>query len=111
MLISDRIFELLQKQGMSQKEFSQKTGISQSTISDWKRKRLNPASDKIMTICDALQVTPYELLSGVESDNCKPLTYVMIDKQTDEYALIEQFRALPQDSRQRIMGYAEALRI
>lgn len=39
MLISEKIFHLLVKKGMSQKEFSEQTGISQSTISDWKRKK------------------------------------------------------------------------
>ncbi len=51
MLISERIFELLKEKGITQKEFSELTGISQSTISDWKRKKTNPASDKIMLIC------------------------------------------------------------
>ena len=32
--ISDRIFEKLKEKGMSQKEFSQKTGIAESSISD-----------------------------------------------------------------------------
>ena len=47
MTISERIFELLEKRGMSQKEFSEKTGIAQSSISDWKRKKTNPVSEHI----------------------------------------------------------------
>ena len=39
--ISGRIFELLKEQNMSQKTFAQKTGIAESTISDWKKKRNN----------------------------------------------------------------------
>ena len=35
--ISDRIFELLKEKGMSQKEFSARTGIAESSISDWKK--------------------------------------------------------------------------
>ncbi|MCD8225470.1 MAG: helix-turn-helix domain-containing protein [Clostridiales bacterium] len=107
-LISDRIFEILKKQGMSQKEFSQRTGISQSTISDWKGKRLNPASDRIMLICDALKVTPYELLVNKEDENGQAL-YMTIDKKTDEYVLIEKYRDLNKDDRCRLMGYIEAL--
>ena len=59
--ISDRIFELLKERGMSQKSFSQKTGIAESTISDWKKKKTNPVSDKILIISETLGVTPYEL--------------------------------------------------
>ena len=36
--IRDRIFELLKEQKMSQKEFAQRTGIAESSISDWKKK-------------------------------------------------------------------------
>ena len=38
MTISEKIFQLLEEKGMSQKEFSERTGIAQSSISDWKRK-------------------------------------------------------------------------
>ena len=45
-MISEKIFELILRNGMTQKEFSEETGISQSTISDWKRKGTNPSADK-----------------------------------------------------------------
>lgn len=64
--VSDRIFELLKEKGMSQKEFAAKTGIAESTISDWKKKKTNPVSDKILIISEVLGVSPYELLSGAE---------------------------------------------
>ena len=48
MLISERIYKYLAERGMSQIEFSKRTGISQSTISDWRRKATNPSSDKIL---------------------------------------------------------------
>lgn len=41
-VISEKIFELILRNSITQKEFSEKTGISQSTISDWKRKGTNP---------------------------------------------------------------------
>ena len=59
-MISEKIFELILRNGMTQKEFSEETGISQSTISDWKRKGTNPSADKILKICEVLKVTPYE---------------------------------------------------
>ena len=48
--ISDKIFSLLKEKEMSQKEFAQRTGIAESSISDWKKKRTNPVSDKILII-------------------------------------------------------------
>lgn len=108
MIISERIFELLEEKKISQKEFSKQTGIPQSTISDWKRKKTNPAADKIMLICQALKVTPYELLSGTKSGGCEP-DYVLVGKGTDEHTLIEQYRSLKQIDKGRILGYLQVL--
>ena len=66
MTISERIFELIKQRGYTQKEFSVRTGIAESTISDWKKKGTNPVSDKILIICRVLEVSPYFLLSGSE---------------------------------------------
>lgn len=30
-------------------------------ISDWKRKSTNPAADKILIICEALDISPYSI--------------------------------------------------
>lgn len=64
MTISDRVFEKLAKSGMTQKKFSEETGINQSTISEWKKNHTNPTSDKIMSICNVLDVSPEWLLSA-----------------------------------------------
>ena len=84
MTISERIFELLDKRGMSQKEFSEKTGIAQSSISDWKRKKTNPVSEKILIICNVLDVTPYELLGGTDGvgSRSNPSDMILIDKNS-----------------------------
>lgn len=108
--VSDRIFELLKERKMSQKEFSQKTGIAESTISDWK-KRTNPVSDKILIICEVLNVTPYDLLSGAEhmgSRSRSADTYV-ISKGTEIGTLVEIYQKLEPDMQKRAMGYLEAL--
>lgn len=109
MIISERIFALLEQKGISQKEFSQLTGISQSTISDWKRKKTNPASDKIMNICDVLRISPYDLLSGADGDGRRELDYIMIDKDSRDYTIIEKLRARDDSFSERVLGYIEAL--
>ena len=68
-MISEKIFELILRNGMTQKEFSEETGISQSTISDWKRKGTNPSADKnTEKSAKVLKVTPYELLGENETE-------------------------------------------
>ena len=88
MLISERIYQYLEEKGMSQIEFVKRTGISQSTVSDWRRKGTNPSADKIMIICDVLEISPYELLLETDSKNPKEhrqMDYVVINKNSKEY--------------------------
>ncbi len=110
--ISDRIFELLKEKGMSQKEFSARTGIAESSISDWKKKRTNPVSDKILIICEVLEVTPYDLLSGAEHTGNRSRindTYV-ISKGTDIGVLVESYQQLSTEQQKRLMGYLDAIK-
>ena len=110
--ISGRIFELLKERKMSQKTFAQETGIAESTISDWKKKKINPVSDKILIICEVLGVTPYELLSGAEHTGQRSrenMTYV-IDKGTELGILVESYQQLEENMQRKVLGYMEALR-
>ena len=111
MTISQKVFELLREKGMSQKDFSIATGIPQSTISDWRKKNMNPASDKILAICDVLGVTPYELLSNVkeEGGRANKVSYRIVVEGTEEDMLIEAYEKLDAQARGRLMGYMEAL--
>ncbi len=113
MLISERIYQYMKEKGITQLEFSKRTGISQSTVSDWRRKGTNPSADKIMIICDVLGISPYELLLGTENEKLKNYNqpdYVIIDKSSREYVLLESFQRLDSDAQKRLEGYMEALR-
>lgn len=112
MTISDKIFELLKERGMTQKEFSEATGISQSSISDWKRKRTNPVSEKILIICEVLGVSPYELLSGTDGEGTRSASsrVMVIDKETELGKFVMEFQQLDQSSKDRLMGYFNALK-
>ena len=68
MKISERIFEIMEEKGISQNKLSDKTGIAQSVISDWKRKGTNPAANKIVPIAEALKVNPKKLLVDAEGN-------------------------------------------
>ena len=110
MTISDRIFERLQQLSISQKEFAGKAGIQQSTISEWKKNKTNPSSDKILAICKALDVTPEWLLSGVDlaASRGKNQDYYTVDIHSETGRLITEFNALDSGERDRILGYVEA---
>lgn len=109
MTISERIFEMLKERRLSQKEFAERTGIAQSTISDWKNKKTNPASDKIMVICDILEITPYELLLGTDDSKFRQVERIVINKDSKEYQILLEFEKLDKDAKQRALGYVQAL--
>ena len=111
MTISEKIFELLKKRGMSQKEVSEKTGIAQSSISDWKRKRTNPVSEKILIICEVLGVTPYELLSGTDGEGSRsnPSDCMIIEKDSETGQFVCNYLSMDRDMQSRLLGYMKAL--
>ena len=55
---------MMEKKNITQLELSRKTGIATSNISDWKKKKTNPKADCLLSICDALEITPDQLLTG-----------------------------------------------
>ena len=107
--ISDRIFSRLEELDMTQQEFSDKTGIIPSTISGWKKNGTNPSSDKIMSICKALNVSPEWLLSGVESRRGNDRDYYTIAKSSNMGKLITLYLRIKPALQGRAMGYIEAL--
>ena len=111
MTVSEHIFKILDERKITQKEFSRRTGIPQSTISDWRKKKTNPASDKILIICETLNVTPYDLLSAVkeEGTRSKGVKCRMVAEGSEAGILLERYEQLDQDGRSRLMGYLEAL--
>lgn len=62
------IFEqLLQKYGISAYKVSKDTGITQSTLSDWKRGRSTPKSENMKKIADYFGVSIDYLMTGKEN--------------------------------------------
>lgn len=112
MTISERIFELLKERGISQKEFSEKTGIAQSTISDWKRKKTNPVSAKILVICEVLGVSADELLSGTDGEKTSgnESEYIVLAKSSLLGKIIIDYQNLDKTRQERILKYLSTLK-
>ena len=71
MTISQRIFFELNKQNKSQKDLSEATGISTSTISAWNKRGTDPPADLIVPIANFLEVSvEYLLLGDAPEDPC-----------------------------------------
>ena len=65
---------LLQKYGVTAYKVSKETGVSQSTLSDWKRGISTPKQDKLQKIADYFGISLTYLLTGNETEqkNEKP---------------------------------------
>ena len=111
MTISERIFKVMEEQGMTQLEFSKLTGIAQSTISDWRRKGTNPAADKLLIISNVLNISVYELLQDQDSANPEkdPVDLVIVSKDSESYQLLAGFNKLDRRAKDRLIGYLSAL--
>ena len=92
MTISERVFERLKQISMSQKEFSERTGIKQSTISEWKKNKTNPSSDKILGICQVLDVSADYILFGKRSKKQMTSLTDKISRLSErDYQMLMQF--------------------
>lgn len=99
MKIYEKIFARLEELHMSQTELSRRTGISTSTINDWKKKKINPQADKLVAVCRALDMSLEELL-GCEED-------IMADYNAEERYLVECYRRLDTGLRKHVLRYME----
>ena len=101
--VYEKIFARLDELSMSQSELSRRTGISTSTINDWKKKKINPQADKLVVICKALDMSLAELLGddGGESSS--------VDYSADEKYLIECYRRSDNQVRRHMLRYMELI--
>ena len=106
MPIYEKIFARLEKLNMSQIELSRKTGIATSTISDWRKKKINPQSDKLVAICKALDMSPEDLLCDEEEERV-----VQTDYMFDERRIVDVFRTSDNETKRRLLRYFELVEI
>lgn len=100
MIISERIFSRLSEIKMSQSEFSRQTGISTSTINDWKQKKTNPSADKLVCICKILGISFADLLCDEEEKN-----FFRQDDTFNEEQIIEMIASSDITTQRRIVTY------
>ena len=104
MNIYEKIFDRLEELHMSQIELSRRTGIATSTISDWRKKKINPQADKLVVICKALDMSLVDLLCDEEdkSNEVLPPDYIL-----DEQIIIDSIETVSNETKRRIISYLE----
>ena len=104
MNVYEKIFDRLAELHMSQIELSRKTGIATSTISDWRKKKINPQADKLVAICKALDMSLMDLLCDEEDKSNEVLTN---DYKLDDQIKIDSIEAASNETKRRIISYLE----
>lgn len=89
MKIYKKIFTRLDELHMSQIELNKKTGIATSTISDWRKKKINPQADKLVAICKALDMSLINLLCD---EDYREQQTVSTEFSIDENYMLEMFQ-------------------
>lgn len=107
MNIYEKIFARLEELHMSQTELSRRTGIATSTISDWRKKQINPQADKLVAICKALEMSLVDLLCDEEED----AQQVAVDYLFDDKYVLELAKASEFSDRKNLSIYFKLLEI
>ena len=111
MIISERILKVMKERNMTQTEFAKKVGIGNSTISEWKKKKTNPTAEKLMDICNVLQITPEQLLTGKGIEDEEEIAAAAPESRftPQDIRMIEDFHGLKETQQKRLLAYMEAL--
>lgn len=106
MEIYEKIFARLEELHITQLELSRRTGIATSTICDWKKKKINPQSDKLVSICKALDMSLVDLLCDEED---KKNEILCADYFTEDAVLIETLMQATISQKRRMLRYYELI--
>ena len=92
------IFEqLLQKYGVSAYKVAKETGVTQSTLSDWKRGRSTPKSENMKKLADYFGVSIDYLMTGKEETSDKEPQLKPKDERDIKNILANTEQLLKQD--------------
>lgn len=94
-----RIFDLLDKQGIEQKSFAAEVGVSEDTVSNWRRGVSKSYSRYLVQIAQVLGTTTADLLG--EKQQSSP-------SKTDR--LLEVLGDLTEDEKQDVARYVDLVK-
>lgn len=66
--IGNKLFTIRKRTGMTQLEVAEEAGLSDRTYADIERGTVNMRIETILRICQALHITPDEILTARDSD-------------------------------------------
>ena len=105
--------ELLDKKGLKNSDVSRATGISNMTLSDWKRGKTKPKTENIRKLADFLGVSVDYLTTGKEYKYSIEMATIDVElsnmnDRLKEYAL--KLANLPKDKQEHVMELIDFLK-
>ena len=103
---------LLDEKGLKNADVARATGISNMTLSDWKRGKSVPKSDKMRKIAEYLNVSVDYLMTGNEVEFIvetakKDVLLAAMPSRVKEYAL--KLAEMPEEKRELVMQMIDNL--
>lgn len=103
---------LLDEKGLKNADVARATGISNMTLSDWKRGKSVPKSDKMRKIAEYLNVSVDYLMTGKDTEFTLEMAQIDVtlsnmSKRMKEYAL--RLNNLPSDKQELVMNLIDTL--
>lgn len=92
--------KLLDEKKLKNADVSRATGISNMTLSDWKRGVSQPKMDKMQKIADYLEVSVDYLMTGEEKENKMPI----FEYSSDIMELIKLYSQLNKEQKSAILN-------
>ena len=102
-MLGKKIRELRKEKGLTQKELSERIGVSESTVKKWEQDQVEPNANAIMSLIVFFNVTA-DYLFGRSSK------YDLIEQDKDLQRVIEVVKDLPEAHREALFRYAELLK-
>ena len=104
--------KLLDEKGLKNADVARATGISNMTLSDWKRGKSVPKSDKMRKIAEYLNVSVDYLMTGKDGAFTKEIAetdakLLFMNKEIKEYAL--KLNNLPKEKQKIIMDLIDQI--
>ena len=118
----NRLKSIMKERKITQTELAKRTGIRQSSISDWLNDRYEPKQDKVYIIAKALNVSPAWLLGYDENIPTNQTEGYYVDPETAEYAemlrtrpemrmLFSASRGISKEDMEKAVEYIELLKL
>ena len=103
---------LLDEKGLKNADVARATGISNMTLSDWKRGKSVPKSDKMRKIAEYLNVSVDYLMTGKDTEFTVEMAEIDVtlsnmSERMKEYAL--RLNNLPSDKQELVMNLIDTL--